>query len=217
MNFGPSTGILYNRARSETSTSMPSDQVLVDRIIKGEVYAFEVISQRYEAAIRRHLAHIVRDNAAAEDLLQEVFLRVWTRADQWNHSGPFKAWLYRIATNLALNHLRSVKRRREQPLVITDSWSEDDDEDNILPSWMIDTAALTPDTILESTEGREQIQKLIDHLPEDKRAVFDLVFQMELSIKETAGELGIPEGTVKSRLHYARKHLAHEWQEWENS
>lgn len=210
MNFGTSTGVLYNRGRSERTRSMPSDQVLVNQILQGDANAFEVISERYEDPIRRHLLHIVRDDAAAEDLLQEVFLRVWTRAEQWNQSGPFKAWLYRIATNLALNHLRSVKRRREQPLEITDA-----DEDDFLPAWMTDASALTPDTILELTEQREQIHKLVEQLPEDKRAVFRLVFQMELSIKETAGELGIPEGTVKSRLHYAKKHLAHEWQELE--
>ena len=215
MNVETPVGVLYNRGRSERTRSMPSDQVLVDRLLQGDANAFEVISERYEEPIRRHLLHIVRDDAAVEDLLQEVFLRVWTRAEQWNHSGPFKAWLYRIATNLALNHLRSVKRRREQPLEITDSWSDDDDEDNFLPAWMSDASALTPDTILELTEQREQIHKLVDRLPEEKRAVFRLVLQMELSIKETAGELGIPEGTVKSRLHYAKKHLAHEWQELE--
>jgi len=215
MNVETPVGVLYNRGRSERTRSMPSDQVLVDRLLQGDANAFEVISERYEEPIRRHLLHIVRDYAAVEDLLQEVFLRVWTRAEQWNHSGPFKAWLYRIATNLALNHLRSVKRRREQPLEITDSWSDDDDEDNFLPAWMSDASALTPDTILELTEQREQIHKLVDRLPEEKRAVFRLVLQMELSIKETAGELGIPEGTVKSRLHYAKKHLAHEWQELE--
>ena len=131
---------------------MPSDQVLVDRLLQGDANTFEFISERYEEPICRHLLHIVRDDAAVEDLLQEVFLRVWTRAEQWNHSGPFKAWLYRVATNLALNHLRSVKRRRERPLEITDSWSDDDDEDNFLPSWMSDASALTPDTILELTE-----------------------------------------------------------------
>lgn len=215
MNFGTSTGVLYNTGRSERTRSMPSDQVLVDRLLQGDANAFEVISERYEDPIRRHLRHIVRDDTAAEDLLQEVFLRVWTRAEQWNQSGSFKAWLYRIATNLAINHLRSVKRRREQPLEMTDSWFDDDDEDDFLPAWMVDASALTPDTILELTEQREQIHKLVEGLPEDKRAVFRLILQMELSIKETAGELGIPEGTVKSRLHYAKKYLAREWQEME--
>lgn len=217
MSFGTSTGVLYNIGRSERTRSMPSDENLVNLLIQGDENAFEVISERYEDPIRRHLRNIVRDEATAEDLLQEVFLRVWTRAGQWNQRGPFKAWLYRVATNLALNHLRSLRRRREQPLVITDSWSDDDDEGEFLPAWMVDASALTPDTILELTEQREQIHKIIDGLPEEKRAVFRLVFQMELSIKETAGELGIPEGTVKSRLHYAKKHLVHEWQEMENT
>jgi RNA polymerase sigma-70 factor (ECF subfamily) len=94
---------------------MPSDQHLMGRVRERDARAFEALFERYGELIRRHLARITRDDAAAQDLVQEVFLRVWTRAEQWDGRGPFKAWLYRIATNLALNHLRSVRRRREQP------------------------------------------------------------------------------------------------------
>ena len=69
--------------------------------------------------MQAHIARIVREPAATEDLVQEVFLRVWTRAEQWQGSGTVKGWLYRIATNLSLNHLRSVKRRPQQPLEIS--------------------------------------------------------------------------------------------------
>jgi RNA polymerase sigma-70 factor (ECF subfamily) len=167
--------------------------------------------------IRRHLARITRDDAAAQDLVQEVFLRVWTRAEQWDGRGSFKAWLYRIATNLALNHLRSVRRRREQPLAVPDDWDDDggEDEESTVPAWMMAAPALGPDVALELAERRERIRRLVGRLPEEKREVFHLVHEMELSMQDAADELGIPEGTVKSRLYYAKRRLAREWRDME--
>jgi RNA polymerase sigma-70 factor (ECF subfamily) len=191
---------------------MPSDQDLIERIRERDAHAFEMLFDRYKEMIRRHLAHIVRDNAAAQDLLQEVFLRVWTRAEQWNGRGSFKAWLYRIATNLALNHLRSVRRKREQPLEIPDDWTDDEGDADLVPAWMVDASALGPDKTLELAEQWTLFRRLVEGLPEEKREVFRLVHEMEMSMRDVADELDIPEGTVKSRLHYAKKHLAREWQ-----
>jgi RNA polymerase sigma-70 factor (ECF subfamily) len=160
----------------------------------------------------------VRNEAAAQDLVQEVFLRVWTRAEQWNGRGAFKAWLYRIATNLAFNYLRSVRRRREQPLEIADDPGKDE-EAGLVPAWMVDASALGPDASLELAERSELFRRLVERLPTEKREVFRLVHQMEMSVRDAADELGIPEGTIKSRLHYAKERLAREWQdletEWE--
>ncbi len=197
---------------------MYSDQDLMARIREGDAHAFESLYERYAGMIQRHLTHIVHDAAVAQDLLQEVFLRVWTRGEQWRGSGPFKAWLYRIASNLALNHLRQVRRRKEQPLVVAEA-SMEEDEGDYVPAWMVDASALGPEWIAEMTEQRAMFQELVESLPEEKQAVFRLVHSLEMSIQDAADELGIPEGTVKSRLHYAKKHLAQEWQdlerEWE--
>jgi RNA polymerase sigma-70 factor (ECF subfamily) len=190
---------------------MLSDRDLIERVLQRDARAFETLFERYEEPMRRHLARIVREDAAVKDLLQEVFLRVWTRGEQWNGLGPFKAWLYRVATNLALNHLRSVRRKREQPLEVPDDWSEDDEED-LVPAWMVDASALGPDRVLELSERRELFRRLVEGLPEEKREVFRLVHEMEMSMRDAADELGIPEGTVKSRLYYARKELARGWQ-----
>jgi RNA polymerase sigma-70 factor (ECF subfamily) len=191
---------------------MLSDQDLVKQILERDAHAFEILFERYGEMIERHLARLVRDNAVAQDLAQEAFLRVWTRAEQWNESGPFKAWLYRIATNLALNHLRSVRRRREQPLDAPNEQTEDEGE-SLAPAWMLDAATLGPDASLELAEEREQFRRLVESLPEEKRQVYRLVHQMEMSLRDAADELGIPEGTAKSRLHYAKKQLARAWQE----
>ena len=194
---------------------MSSDQDLVERIRERDAHAFEILFARYREMIRRHLVHIVRVEAAAQDLVQEVFLRVWTRAEQWDGRGSFKAWLYRIATNLALNHLRSVNRRREQSLEIVGQWRQEEEED-FVPALLVDASTLGPDANLELAEQRTLFKRLVETLPQEKREVFRLVHEMEMSLRDTADELGIPEGTVKSRLYYAKRRLAREW-ERENS
>jgi RNA polymerase sigma-70 factor (ECF subfamily) len=93
-----------------------------------------------------HVIRIVRNETVAQDLVQEVFLRVWTRADQWDGRGKVKGWVYRIATNLSLNHLRFEKRRPQQRLEIPADDFEDT-EDFSIPGWMIDTSALTPEAL----------------------------------------------------------------------
>ena len=193
-----------------------SDQDLVERIRERDAQAFEMLFERYGDMIRRHLARTVRDDAAAQDLVQEVFMRVWTRAEQWSGRGSFKAWLYRIATNLALNHLRSVRRKRERPLDVFDEWSDDEDGLNPAPAWLIDTSALGPDAALEQAERRARFRQLVEKLPHEKREAFRLVHEMEMSMRDAADELGVPEGTVKSRLYYAKRRLAHQWQDMEN-
>jgi RNA polymerase sigma-70 factor (ECF subfamily) len=186
----------------------------MQQITEHDAGAFEILYERYQGIISRHLEGIVRDEAAAQNLQQEVFLRVWTHADQWSGRGSFKAWLYRIATNLALNHLRTVRRRRELPLEVPVDWG--DDEEHTVPAWMIDNTALGPEQAAELAERMERFRHLFARLPEDKREVLRLVHEMEMSIQDVADELGIPEGTVKSRLYYARKRLARDWQDIES-
>ena len=188
------------------------DKALVERVAAGDAEAFEALLERYGEAVRRHVGRIVRFGGAADDLAQEAFLRLWTRAEQWDGRGSFRGWLFRIATNLALNHLRSVRRRRHQPLDPSppEPLSDEDDEP-LAPAWMIDASALGPDVVAELAEERELCRRLIDRLPEGKREVFRLAHEAELPVRDIAEALAIPEGTVKSRLHYARKRLAREW------
>ncbi len=192
---------------------MASDRELIHRIQDQDAAAFEQLFDRYESAIRWHLVKIVRSDAVAQDLLQEVMLRVWTRAEQWQEQGSFKAWLYRIATNLALNHLRSERRRREQPLIYPDQ--ADEAEETCIPAWIIDQATPDPDEMVENSEQFVRFQRLVGHLAEEKREVLRLIHELGMSIQDTADELDLPAGTVKSRLYYARKQLVHEWNDLE--
>ena len=189
-----------------------SDEALIRRVVERDTTAFEELHVRFEEGMRQHLLRIVRDPHAAEDLLQEVFRRVWTRTEQYHGRGPFRAWLARVATNAALNHLRSTKRRRERPLDLpADPGTTDEDDETFFPSWMVDTSALGPDVLVERIEERQALWALVDRLPEGKRQAVRAVYESELDIREAAEMLEIPEGTVRSRLHYATRALAREY------
>lgn len=182
-----------------------SDPELIYQIQAGDPAAFEELFARYHPAMQAHIVRIVREPNATEDLVQEVFLRLWTRAEQWQGSGTVKSWLYRIATNLSLNHLRSVKRRPQQPLEIP---TDDGDDDNPVPGWMVDSSALTPEARLEIVEQQKLLGQLINGLPPDKQDVFRMVYHDEMDLHSVASALEIPEGTVKSRLYHGRKQIA---------
>ena len=162
----------------------------------------------------QRLGGILHDETAAEDLLQEVFLRLWTRAEQWKGTGTLRGWLLRTATNLALNYLRSVKRQRSQPLEFQREFDDEDEEaQQRVPGWMIDNAAVRPDVALDRSEQLAEARNLVDALPEQQREVIRMVHEMAMDIREVAEQLNIPPGTVKSRLHYARNVLSRERKE----
>ena len=205
--------ILRRNQKAAEKLGKLSDEELMIRYRDGETGAFEVLLERHRQPVFNFLYRSLRDRERSEDLLQEVFLRVWTHAEQWNGQGAFKSWLFRIATNTALNHLRSQRRRPQQPLEAPEDL--DGEENSEAPAWLVDNASLGPDQALETSEQNSRLQQIIRDLPEDKREVFHLVHQMEMSLREAADELGIPEGTAKSRLHYARQRLSRQWQEWQ--
>jgi RNA polymerase sigma-70 factor (ECF subfamily) len=186
-------------------------------IQERDAEAFDALFACYREGVRWQIAHIVRDEAAADDLVQQAFMKVWTRAEQWKGQGSFEGWLYRIATNLSLNHLRTVRRRKEHPLERQPAGAPRDedsrhseDEESPAPGWMIDASTFGPET--EAVERREQYRRLMETLPEEHREALRLVIEEEMGIREAAEVLGVPEGTVKSRLHYAKKRLAQEWE-----
>jgi RNA polymerase sigma-70 factor, ECF subfamily len=193
-----------------------SDAELMARVREHDASAFDALSARYREYVYRHVLAMIHDSSAAEDIVQEVFLRIWLRPDQWHERGTFKGWLFRIATNQTLNYLRALYRRRQQPL--EDPLNEDDESS--VPAWMVDHAQPGPEVILEQGERSQLVQQLVNELPVEKREVLYLVHDAGMETRQIAETLGIPEGTVKSRLHYATRRLAREWrnlaQEWED-
>jgi len=172
---------------------------LMQRLQQGDAGALDGLIRRYESVLRRHVERYVAP-ADADDLLQELWLRVWQRAKQWDGRGRPLAWLLVIATHLALNH-----RRRRKEVVPLDAFSGDEPPD---------VATLSCDALVpgpeEQTIWRHQlarVQAALGLLPPDKQAALRLVRVQGHSLEEAAGLLGIPLGTLKSRLHHAHRLL----------
>lgn len=192
---------------------MRSDDELLKGIAAKSTEAFEEFFARYRVRVYRHLISRLHCPDSVEDLIQEVFLRVWIRAEQWDGRGSCAGWLMRIATNLSLNQIRTMNRHREIPLEV-DYQAEDEDDSHSVPSWLADTDS-DPCLLCLQAEKEESFKHLIEILPEDKREVSRLVYESQMDLNEAAECLGIPVGTVKSRLYYARKHLAQKLNELE--
>ena len=193
--------------------AVPSDRKLLEQVQQGDEDGFETLHGRYADHLHRYLLRLVHDPAAADDLLQETLLRLWSRAAQWTGAGTVKSWLFSIARNLALNHLDARRRRPHQPLLPPD---DSGDDESSSPAWLVDRGTPTADVQLERAEQGQLLRDAIDALPESKRQVFYMVHDGDMAIHEVAAELDLPEGTVKSRLFYARQQIAEAWRQLQN-
>jgi len=167
-----------------------------DRIIRlreGDLDALGELYEQYKASIFRTALAITRDRGAAEDILQESFLRLFTHAEQIRTEVPVGPWLYRVAVNLSYTWAKRRQRWCRPLSVVLDRLAA--------------PLHLLPERLVESLEVRESVQQAIARLPLGHRAVVVLFYLEELSLSEIAEVLEVPEGTVKSRLHYARKSL----------
>jgi RNA polymerase sigma-70 factor (ECF subfamily) len=192
------------------------DLDLIKRVREHDGEAFDMLFARYCVSVRLHLQRIVRDAGIADDLTQEVFLRLWTRAEQWEGRGALAGWLLRIGTNLALNHLRSQRRHPQgHPRRHSTGMTEADTQPGPAED-VEDASAVEPGEALDRSEQGERLRELVAGLPDQKREILRLVYQEQMGLQQVAAILGIPPGTVKSRLHHARAELAKQWGEASN-
>ena len=153
--------------------------------------------------LRRSILRIVRQQDQAEDILQEVYIRAWAKSRDLSEIRNPANWLTKIAINLSLNHLRSVNRRRE----LTLGEGAVGEDNYAAQKALTDFSTPGPESELIRNSRVEVLRRLIADLPAEKREVLELVDQEDFSIRETSDRLGIPDGTVKSRLHYGRRIL----------
>ncbi len=154
--------------------------------------AFAELYQRYGRQMFRFFYRMLwRDAARAEDFTQELFIKIIERPEAYDPDRPFPTWLYTLAGNLCKNEYR---RQARKPAELTAVF-----EDN--------NATWLPDTI-DQRLLETQLRTAIDTLQEPHRQCFILRYQEELSVRDIAAVTGCPEGTVKSRLHYALQKVA---------
>jgi RNA polymerase sigma-70 factor (ECF subfamily) len=170
-----------------------TDGSLVARLQDDDLEALGELYERYKTMVYRTALAITRDPKAAEDILQEAFLRVHSYAHSIDKTVPLGPWLYRVTVNLAYSWTRQVKRWLCSLQDVLDRWASP-------TQWCPEVAA-------EKEEWRQSLEQAVDALPSRHRVVVILHYLEGLSLKDISYVTGVPEGTVKSRLHYARDSL----------
>jgi len=185
------------------------DSGVVTAFLGGEERAFEELVDRYQARLLNFVYRTVGDRERAEDLVQEVFIRVYRHLHRFDRSKKFSTWVYTIASNLAKNELRN---RSRNPLVLFQTVKKNwDDEDR--PLQFEDTTS-RPDDMYRKRRLREVVEQSVAQLPEHHRSVFVLRELEGKSYEEIAEITGFNLGTVKSRLNRARTSFAEIVEPW---
>ncbi len=179
-----------------------SDLSLVERCRANDDAAFNEVVTRYKAKVYNYIYRMTGSSEDAEDLTQEVFIRMYTSIDSFRSQSSLNTWLFRIAGNLCIDKFRRSKNR-------TAAYSLDEplgDGESEAAHEVPDTT-YEPHRLLENVEMAEQIQKALAQIPEKLRATLLLHDVEGLPYEEIAQVIGCPLGTVKSRLFNARMQL----------
>ncbi|HJV86191.1 MAG TPA: RNA polymerase sigma factor [Noviherbaspirillum sp.] len=186
-------------ARTTMDKDMP-DAELARRIAGGDQQAFEILMRRYNRVLYRTARSVLKDDAEAEDVLQDAYLLAYRRIEQFRGDARLSTWLTRIVVNEAI--ARSRKRSRRAQIISLDGDIEWDSE--AAEASMSESTPEQPERAALRGEARRLLEKKIDELPDAFRTVFMLRALEELSVEETASCLGIPEATVRTRFFRAR-------------
>jgi RNA polymerase sigma-70 factor (ECF subfamily) len=178
------------------SPVLDEDVRLMLAVRAGDGEAFDALFRRWSAPLLRYLNRMVRDVAAAEELVQEVFLRVHRSRERYSPDARFSTWLYRIATNLALNELRCPRHR---------ALHQSADAEGAEP---IRDEGVAPDEVAHARQLGERVEAELEQLPEKQRAALWLAAVEGLSYAEVAEALDVSEKAVKALVHRARTTLA---------
>jgi RNA polymerase sigma factor (sigma-70 family) len=172
-----------------------SDYELIIRFVKGEQSCFEQIIHRHKNKVFAYISLYIRDQALAEDIFQDTFLKVIqsVKAGKYSDNGKFISWVMRIAHNLIIDHFRRIKQMNtisndnyESDIFNSKRFAEDNIEDNII-----------------KRQIQKDIRNMITHLPDDQREVVILRHYADLSFKEIADITGVSINTALGRMRYA--------------
>lgn len=175
-----------------TSVNTPTDEELLQKIARQDRAAFDLFYKRHEKRIYHFIQKKLNDSFEAYDILHEVFMEIWKKADRFEGRSKVSTWYFGIAFNKSVDRLR-----KKMP----DQFSEDSDED------FVDEEMLSPMELVNATEESSLIAKCVNALGAAQRAVVQLAFYEDLSYPEIAKIIGRPEGTVKTRIFHAKQAL----------
>jgi RNA polymerase sigma-70 factor, ECF subfamily len=168
------------------------DATLLESIAAGDKFAMQVLFQRHNVRIYRFVLRLTGNESLAEEIVSEVFLNVWRQAGTFEAKCQVTTWLLAIARHKALSALR---RRSETQL------------DDVMAATLADPSD-NAETVLDREDRSKIIRKCLTRLSPSHREIIDLVYYHEKSVDEAARIVGVPKNTVKTRMFYARNHLA---------
>lgn len=184
-----------DQARQETA--------IIRRVLGGERDAYGLLVERYNGCLFRYLARMTGQPAEAEDLAQEAFLRAYLSLASYDPTYRFSTWLFRIATNLAINRIKASSK-----IISLDEMRDRREERDEAPLELADPCDDSrPDLMAERSEIVRMIQKCLQELPPDYRSVVSLRHIAQLSYNEISDSTGLPLNTVRTRLHRGRERL----------
>lgn len=173
------------------------DRTAVRRCLEGDKKAFEMLVRKYQQSLMNYFCRMVQERELSVDFTQEVFLRAYSALHTYREKYQFSTWLFRIASNLLIDHWR----KKKLPLVFIDASENEDDREPIqLPDH--------EPSISERYERKQLtvlIEQTINQLPENWRELFVLRHINEFSYKEIAAIKNLPVGTVKNRVFQAKE------------
>jgi len=179
------------------STQPPATDILIERCLGGDQFAWEQIVRQYWRKVFNVAYKFVGSHEQAEDLTQDIFLKIFRSLDTFDRRANFQTWLISVSRNLCIDHYRSVRKERQ-------TIDRDVTSDDVSPV----SSTVSPLAALENRDLAALLRQALGALPQSLRTAVLLRDIQELSYQEIADRLRLPEGTVKSRINRGRKELA---------
>src|SRR5213594_4170268 len=180
------------------------DTLLIRQAQQGNTAAFEELVRQYDRAVLRLAVHLTGSQEDGQDMYQEVFLRAYVNLARFRFECSFYTWIYRIVTNLCLDHLRKKHSRGRD---LTTAMSPDGEEEAVLDRMPDHRPAFSPERSLQGRELRESIVRALRQLSPRERMVFELKHYHGMRLRTVAGILNTTEGTIKNTLFRATHKL----------
>jgi RNA polymerase sigma-70 factor (ECF subfamily) len=191
-----------------------TDEVLMLRFQAGDRAAFASLVRKHKTPIYNFILRLVRTTSVAEDLVQDVFVKIVQSAVDFKHESKFSTWAYAIARNICIDHLRKMTFRQHASL--DQAIGHEADGPTLLDRTPdVHHSAAVDRTVIGKDLG-QRITRCVENLPNDQREVFLLRELANLPFKEIATITGVPENTVKSRMRYALERLQEALAEYED-